>query len=43
MRHELDGENVGPVAREQGGVESERGGRGIGLVGIQIDMLIIGP
>lgn len=42
MRHELDGKDVGFVAGEDGCVERELGIGGFGLIGVDIEVLVIG-
>jgi hypothetical protein len=42
VRHELDGEDVGLVTGGDAGRQSELGVRIIGLVGVNVDVLIIG-
>lgn len=38
MRHKLDGEDVGPMPGEDGSIQGEGGGRGLGLIGVDIQM-----
>ena len=41
MRHELDGEDIRTVARQQGGIEGEGRGRGLRLIGIEVEIGIV--
>ena len=41
MRHELDGEDIRIVARQQGGIEGEGRGRGLRLIGIEVEIGVV--
>lgn len=41
MRHELDGEDIRTVAGHQGGIEGEGRGRGLRLVGIEVEICVV--